>query len=362
MSHDATVVHSLFSRRTHTIGGYGASYRTHAYQPASGATNVSIPPMIAEWVEGPQAWTRETIRETDWKMAIPPDCLGELADVVEELQRHRLPTFLLSPDDYALDACRQLMHTVRQRLDAGAGVVVLDRLPIERYELPDVTNLFWLLGSMLARPVSQTISGEVLVDVRDTGIPKAIGVRGFRTNVAQPPHTDNSFNHTPPDYVSLCSIRRAAEGGLSHFVSFYAVHNRLLKDHADLLPRLYQPFYQDRQGDFWPGESQTVYYPVFALDPGLRCRYTHFTIPAGYQTMGQAMDAEGQAAFEAMTHIISDPTLYCEFMIEPGQLQFVNNRFCGHGRTMYTDPDDPAARRHLLRLWHRDGGRRSYSG
>lgn len=329
---------------------------------ASGADGAGTPAMMTDWVEGPRAWTQETIHESDWKMSIPPDCLRELANVAKELTSHPLPTFLLSPEDYALRACRELMHTVRQHLDDGPGVVVLDRLPVERYELLEVTNLFWLLGSMLARPVSQTIDGQVIIDVRDTGIPKAIGVRGFRTNVAQPAHIDNSFNHTPPDYVSLCSIRRAAEGGTSRFVSFYAVHNRLLKYHADVLPRLYQPFYQDRQGDFWPGESQTVYYPVFALDPGLRCRYTHFTIPAGYRTVGQSMDAEGQAAFEAMTQVIEDPALYCEFVIEPGQLQFVNNRFCGHGRTSYVDPEDPVARRHLLRLWHRNWGRRSYSG
>ena len=74
------------------------------------------------------------------------------------------------------------------------------------------------------------------------------------------------------------------------------------------------------------------------------------------------MDPEGKAAFEAMSRIIEDPSLYCEFTIEPGQLQFVNNRFCGHGRTEYQDEPDPAKKRHLLRLWHRNWGRRSYHG
>ena len=49
-------------------------------------------------------------------------------------------------------------------------------------------------------------------------------------------------------------------------------------------------------------------------------------------------------------------------IIEPGQIQILNNRSFGHGRTAYTDPPDPAKRRHLLRLWHRDLGRRAYSG
>jgi alpha-ketoglutarate-dependent taurine dioxygenase len=322
----------------------------------------SAPLMIDVMVEGAQAWTRDTLQEADWKIPISSDCLAELARVGEELKHHPLPTVLLIPDDYPLDACRVLMQTVRTRLDDGPGVVVLDRLPVEQYDLSEITNLFWLLGSLIARPVAQTIDGQMMVDVRDTGVPKAVGVRGFRTNVAQLAHVDNGFNHTPPDYVSLCCLHKALLGGVSQFVSFYTVHNRLLLNHSDLLPRLYQPFYQDRQGDFWPGESQTVFYPVFTLNPSLRCRFSHFTIPAGYQTAGVEMDPQGKAAFETMTGIIEDPSLYCEFTIEPGQLQFVNNRWCGHGRTGYTDYTAPEQRRHLLRLWHRDWGRRTYSG
>ena len=320
------------------------------------------PPMLTTVVNGPRAWTRDTIRETDWNLAIPDDCLRELAEVMGSQRYNPIPTLLLQPDDFSLSACRQLMASVRQRLDDGPGVVVLDRLPVEDYSLQEMTDCFWLLGSLLARPVVQTIQGDAIIHVTDTGIKKAIGVRGFRTNVAQPAHVDNSFNHTPPDYVSLCSLRKAVEGGISQFVSFYSVHNALLQHHPDVLPRLYRPFYQDRQGDFWPGEPQTVFFPIFELNPDLRCRYTQFTIPAGYQTAGVPMDTAGQVAFDTISEAIQDPGLYCEFMIEPGQLQFVNNRFCGHGRTTYQDHPDPDQKRHLLRLWHRDGGRRSYRG
>lgn len=322
----------------------------------------STTPMIDTVVEGPQAWTRATIQEDAWKVPVPSDCLMELAQVASDLKYHPLPTILLSPDDYPLTACRALMQTVHAKLDEGPGVAVLDRLPVEQYDLQETSNLFWLLGSLIARPVAQTIDGQMMVDVRDTGIPKAIGVRGFRTNVGQLAHVDNGFNHTPPDYVSLCCLHKALEGGVSQFISFYTVHNRLLQQHADLLPRLYQPFFQDRQGDFWPGESQTVSYPVFTLNSSLRCRFSQFTIPAGYQTAGVEMDPLGKIAFETMVQIIEDPSLYCEFVIEPGQLQFVNNRWCGHGRTGYTDVAAPEQRRHLLRLWHRDWGRRTYSG
>lgn len=331
--------------------------------PGSTHTDRSVPPrMLEHIVAGPRAWRASTISESDWLIPIPAECLDELEAALERLRADRLPMLLLDPREFELPACTVLIEEVRRRLDEECGVVVLDRLPVETYALEETKSMFWLLGSLLGRPVSQSLAGEIMVDVADTGIKKAIGVRGFRTNAGQPPHIDNSFNASPPDYVSLLGMCKALSGGVSRFVSFYTVHNELMRRHPDLLPRLYRGFYQDRQGDFSPGEPQTVFYPVFEYDGLLTARYTHFTIPAGYQTAGVPFEGESRDAFEAMTRIVEDPELYCSFIIEPGQLQVVNNRSFGHGRTEYVDPEDKTARRHLLRLWHRDRGRRSYCG
>jgi len=318
--------------------------------------------MLEQIVEGPRAWRASTISESDWLMAIPDACLDELEAALEQQRADPLPMLLLDPREFELPACCALMSEVRRRLDEESGVIVLDRFPVESYALEQTRIVFWLLGALLARPVSQSLAGEIMVDVTDTGIKKAIGVRGFRTNAGQPPHIDNSFNASPPDYVSLLSLQKAIRGGVSKFVSFYTVHNEMMCRHAELLPRLYRGFYQDRQGDFRTGESQTVFYPIFEYGNELTARYTHFTIPAGYKTAGVPFDGESRDAFEAVSRIVDDPELYCAFVIEPGQLQFVNNRSFGHGRTEYEDPEDKALRRRLLRLWHRDWGRRSYGG
>ena len=316
---------------------------------------VSIP----QYGDDPRAWTGATLDEAHWRISVPAVCIDELTAALAHYARHPLPLLLVSHEDYDLDACRQLLASARRRLDDGPGVVLLDRFPIEAWAREEQEIVFWLLGSLLARPVVQTFDGKMMVEVTDTGVKKRIGVRGFRTNVGQNPHVDNSFNHAPPDYVSLLSLAGAKEGGVSRFISFYTVHNRLELEHPDLLERLYAPFFQDRQGDFWPDEPQTVSYPVFARAPDLRARYTHFTIPAGYQSAGEPFEGITRDAFEAMTRIVEDPALYCEFLIQPGELQIVNNRYCGHGRTEYVD--DPGSKRLLLRLWHRDWGKRAYS-
>ena len=48
--------------------------------------------------------------------------------------------------------------------------------------------------------------------------------------------------------------------------------------------------------------------------------------------------------------------------MQPGQIQYVNNREIGHSRTAFTDHAEPEFRRYLVRLWMRDAGHRGYRG
>ena len=77
---------------------------------------------------------------------------------------------------------------------------------------------------------------------------------------------------------------------------------------------------------------------------------------------GEPIDREGEAAIAAMLDIFEEDDLSVDFDLEPGQIQFVDNRALGHSRTAFVDDPDPDRRRHLVRLWLRDHGRRAYPG
>jgi hypothetical protein len=77
-----------------------------------------------------QAWTRETLSPSDWTVRLPAAALGELRNVLGEIRRAPLPTFLLDPRDFALDACRTAMDAVRRVTSQGPMFAVLDRLPM----------------------------------------------------------------------------------------------------------------------------------------------------------------------------------------------------------------------------------------
>lgn len=77
---------------------------------------------------------------------------------------------------------------------------------------------------------------------------------------------------------------------------------------------------------------------------------------------GEPVDAETAAATAALDEIFARPELIAEHPMEPGQIQYVNNREIGHSRTAFVDHAAPELRRYLVRLWLRDSGHRSYHG
>ena len=81
----------------------------------------------------------------------------------------------------------------------------------------------------------------------------------------------------------------------------------------------------------------------------------------GYRAAGVEMDPATERALGALDEVLEDADLGRLLDFEPGQIQIVNNRWCGHGRTGYFDASEES-KRLLLRLWHREHGRRSYSG
>jgi len=321
--------------------------------------------MLNEIVDDERAWRGDGLRPGSWIVPIPQPCLDELTQALVALRAHPLPMLLLNPADFELQACREFMDRVRQQLDDGLMFAVLDRLPVESMTHEESAALYWLLSSLLARPVAQKLDGTMVYLVRDTGaqLKPGSGIRPTVTNVELVYHNDNSYNETPPTYVGLLCQSQAKEGGLSRVLNFYSAHNRLLESHGNVLPRLYRPFWYDRHREFFPGEPETFAAPVFSYGgQRLTARLAILEIRGGCALRGERLDREGEAALEAMERVMHEPGLAAELSFEPGQIQYVNNRATGHMRTAFIDGDAPEQKRLLVRLWLRDTGRQSYRG
>jgi alpha-ketoglutarate-dependent taurine dioxygenase len=59
---------------------------------------------------------------------------------------------------------------------------------------------------------------------------------------------------------------------------------------------------------------------------------------------------------------MSEPENHFSFELAAGQLQYMNNFGIAHRRTKYEDYDEPDKKRHLVRIFLRDSGHRTYMG
>ncbi|MBN9087691.1 MAG: TauD/TfdA family dioxygenase [Reyranella sp.] len=323
------------------------------------------PTVLDRPITGCQAWTRADVREHDYRVVLSEAARRELIDAAATLRRQPVPLLALRADSLDLPACRAAMAEVRSILTDGRRFALLDRLPIEQLTLDEAKALYWILSSMLARPVAQKLDGTIVYDVHDTGrqaLPGS-GVRPDKTNIDLQFHNDNSYNFMMPEFVGLLCVRPAKDGGMSRVMSFATVHNALRERHREVLPRLYEPFWFDRQREYHPGEPETFSAPLFIRDGDrMKARMSLHQIRGGYALKGGGMDNETTAAVEAIREVFADTSLQFQFRLQAGEIQYVVNREIGHSRTEFHDFEEDERRRLLIRLWLRNEGAQGYIG
>src|SRR5262249_23653699 len=108
-------------------------------------------------IEAPSAWVGHDVRAKDYRVELSPACLDELRRAVDEIRRFPLPTIVLRPDDFTLPVCRERMAEVRRLLRHGVRFAIVDRLPIAEMDANEATAIYWLLSSMISRPVAQKL-------------------------------------------------------------------------------------------------------------------------------------------------------------------------------------------------------------
>jgi len=330
-------------------------------EPAMLERTIASPRIIEHVVPGPRAWHGPDVAHEAFIVGLTPDVMAELDQVVAEQNKAPVPTIVLEPKHFQLSAATQLMAGVKRQLNDGLGFVILDRLPVDRWSKERLIDVYWLLGSLIEPPVAQEWSGRMVYDVRYEGQGYTADTRTALTPEGLDMHNDSSMGEAPANYVSLLCLRTAREGGKSSLSSAYAAHNHFRLKHPELLPRLYQPFYRDKQEYQAPDVEN--WYPIFANENGnLRIRFNIRPIRRGYAKTGRVLDNEGAEAVTLLNDFLSDPRHRHDFWMEPGQIQILNNRIVVHGRTPYVDFEEAEKRRHLIRLWLRAGDRRQFRG
>lgn len=312
---------------------------------------------------GPYAWRGESLDRGVGHYTFPAEVIRELDSVARYIALNPLPAVALKPDDFLLVNTRRFAARLNCELTRGCGFVLLDRLPLDNWTQLGVQAAYWLLSSCIARPVAQSHDGKLLYDVRDSGRPAGNGVRPDVTRVGQNFHTDNSYNLCPPECVGLLCVNTAQSGGQSGIVSFGWAYQELSRRYPDLLTRLYEPYWFDRQREHAENDEKVIAHPLFERRKGtLLARLSHRQVVNGQQLAGEPLDTVSATALNALEAILEEPGAARNFMFERGQIQYVNNLALGHRRSEFVDAPPPAPKRHLLRIWLRNAGLPGYHG
>jgi hypothetical protein len=304
-------------------------------------------------------WKRQLLTRRRWQVPVPNACAAEFDQVARVAREHFGPLVDLDPDQFELPACAEAMARMRAKLVDGPGFAVLDRVPVERYRRQEAQAIGWVLANLMGRVVAQKHDGTRLYDVRDTGKALAYGIRRSITNLEQEFHTDGGWLSLPPSFIGLYCLQPAAEGGMSRCANLVTVHDAL-RGHPELLDRLHQPFWWDRQAEHAVDDVPFSRAPIFwHAGESVFARYYDDYVRKGHVLAGEPLDGLGADALEAVRELVEADENCIEFLLGQGQFLYINNRQIAHSRTAFRDDD---AKRHLMRFWNRDEGTADLEG
>ena len=323
------------------------SFKTARREPAA-----PLQPVI-----DPADWKPEALKDVDnWSYRLNDRDADELAAGVAAVRKAGVAMVDIRKDDFPLKSFGEVMLDVRRELMDGRGIVMMRGFPLDRFDREETAIAYIGLGCWLGNTMSQNKFGHILGHVKDLGGDYSdANTRGYMTNDEMRFHTDAC------DYVGLLCLQASKTGGESRIASSVTVYNRILATRPDLAKTLTEPFYRSRSGEVSEGQLPYFPQPIVSFTDG------YFSAVGLSAAVEKAQKLPGVPKFtqaqkeasELYRKTIDEHALDIDF--QRGDVQFLNNFVMLHTRRAYEDWDDPARRRHLLRLWLRDPNGRPIS-
>ena len=305
--------------------------------------------LLSTPLETPSAWRGKDLPALE-SMAyrLSTDEVTEIETALAAAQASGKPVRDLTPEDFPLPSLAAKFTDWRDTLSTGLGFVVLRGVPVERWTQSQSECFFWCFGLHLGRPGEQNPDGDLLghvIDLRENVATET--TRLYKTAANIDYHCDAA------DVVGLLCLKRAREGGHSRIVSSVSVFNELLQRRPDLAPRLFEPVALDiRDKEVNEAGSSLPIPPCRYAGGQLRTFYhaDYFRSASRHDDVPE-LTKEEQELLDTYEAIALEEGMFLDMDLDPGDIQLLSNHTNLHARTEYEDFEDPAERRHLLRLW-----------
>ena len=293
-------------------------------------------------IQSISAWEAADFKNNNtWKKVLNNEQVKELLEALGNVKNlnKKFPNF--SKKEFILNTLGAELNSWAKELENGSGFMLLKNIPIHGLNEEDTNILYYGLGLYLGEPVRQNPSGDLIGKVMNIGDLSDRQTRVYETNAYLPYHSD------PSDLVGLLCIRKAKSGGISSLISSHAMYNEILDNYKEYLSILYKPMYYPHLGGSEPALS-----PIYSFyENKMTCRYMRQYIELGHDMMNSPLSNIEIEALDLMDFIMEQKNLRLDMMLEPGDLQLVNNYNVLHSRTSFEDYEKLSHRRKKLRLW-----------
>ncbi len=310
---------------------------------------------------GSAVWVGEDlVAHKDWVRPLGYQHLQEIDEALNFAKTKVLSWRGIKPSDFPLPSLRLLLEDVADELEEGRGLIKLSGIPVERYAAADLKLIFQGISLHLGFPLSQSVSGERMVEITDEGVgtPERRGQvqteegETFLSSRARVHSTGKLRFHTDRcDAVALLTISQGQSGGASKVVSIKAIHNAMAQRRPDLLELLFKDYPRSRLGEE-TRENEAFYpLPIFAwCGDAFTSHYSRTYIEAAQLNSAAPKLSSAQVEALDLLHALAGELCY-EMTLEPGDIQILNNHLIYHARDAYEDDQPTGKRRLLYRLW-----------
>lgn len=309
---------------------------------------------------GPSVWTGAELAHSDeWILRLTTEDLAELDAALAVVERAKIPLQEITTAEFRLPKLSVRLRAFADDLENGRGFGVVRGVPVENYGEEACKILSWGLCIYLGFGVPQSRQGDWinhvidLTDVKSTTKPDLAHIvsrQELRANHAGGElrwHTDSA------DLIGLFCLKNAKSGGATRLASSAKVHNLIGDTDPACLSALYEGYYYLSLAD--DGETPCLTadrIPVFRRNgETISFYYIPQVVDRAIERANVSYSPVEEGARELIQSVANAPGVALDFMLEPGDLEVINNRIVMHARQEYEDYPDVDDRRHMLRLW-----------
>lgn len=306
--------------------------------------------ILRQQVTDATAWKGEDLRHDEsWKYTLSAADIDEIDRAFQAVEGKGLRWGEFGKEEFPLPGFTERLAMVDHQIRHGRGFMLLRGFPVKAYALDQLKTIYWGLGVHMGQVISHNTKGDFVAPVTDLGLTDSDPNRRNNTTAQLlDPHTDLA------DVVALLCVDKASQGGISSLCSSVTIHNEILRHHPEYLEPLYEGFHHDFRGygpSGDPNEVTPTPIPVFEYNNGrINCAFVRKLIETGAAKRGVPLTALQKEAIDYVHELALREDLRIDMMLEPGDIQIINNYITLHARTNYIDAKE-GPKRFLLRMW-----------